>query len=509
MNKLKVFNRQLFCPLLAVLILTALVAPLQAQRAVSYSDLAYRPREAAVFFTFNPVPLPPSDSVTFAVSFRISFDYLAFTKPLDTDDPVLPEGFEYFSKVQITLEMGEADTTKRNGAAENRPVETMQGRPARQRNSRPAPQATPAGEVTGPTARFRATWNGLAMARSYDETRSGVRYLEGLMFITIPYGVFDYVIVLRESGRADERAGSVRRLVVSRKEPAAYSAPVLLDTYRAGVSSLPLLNLSNNCFYGRDFSLAITVPAGSTRIKEVVISEAPRNAPPPQTGKKSSKKTESAPVAPPAAVFTLPAKEALRIKNTTLIYPDKNKAEAMATPSETFDLLVFQVPASRLKNSNYQLTVKDTLEKTVWAWRFLTLWRDMPRALLNLDIAIDMLKYMIGKDQLKELKTGKPADREQKFRAFWTARDPSPGTEFNELMNEYYRRIDYSFDKFSTPQRPGYESDQGQTYIRMGPPLRTRRDFSTGNAAIEIWEYPGQEIIFRATSGFGDFERIK
>jgi GWxTD domain-containing protein len=489
------------------LALSAISIPLFGQRVFSYADLAMRQRESAVFFTFNPVPSLRQDSVTFAISFRISYDYLAFTKPAGDSGIEIPEGAQYYSQVEVVLEMGEADTTRKTAAPENRPMEVMQGRPARQSQQAP-PNAVP--DRSGMIAsRYRAIWKGTAFAGSYAETSSGDRYFEGVFFITIPFGSFDYLFVLRESGRSEERTTGTRRLGVKPRDVSRYMAPVLLDQRNPKSAEMPLLNLTNNSFYGKNFTLAVVVPAGSTTVGNVLIREARTPA---AQGPRQPKRTSALPAdtVPPAPVLQLPVSGATRVSGYTLRYPDITKAQVVQTANASFDILYFDVPATTLKNNYYTLSVEGENGTPLWSWRFLTLWRDMPRSLYNLDVSIDMLKFMLTKEQIKDMKKGGTAEREKNFRSFWAQKDPTKGTEFNELMNEYYRRIDFAFDNYSSPQRPGFDSDQGQTYIRMGPPLRTRRDFSSGNAALEIWEYPGkQEVIFRATSGFGDFERIK
>ena len=132
----------------------------------------------------------------------------------------------------------------------------------------------------------------------------------------------------------------------------------------------------------------------------------------------------------------------------------------------------------------------------------------MPRSLYNLDLSIDMLRFILSPEQLDEIKDGDFSEKEQKFRAFWKERDPTKQTEFNELMTEYYRRIDQAYEKFSTFGVKGFNSDRGRTFILMGPPETTKRIYPTNSPTREIWTYPGKRYIFEATSGFGDFRLL-
>jgi GWxTD domain-containing protein len=135
-------------------------------------------------------------------------------------------------------------------------------------------------------------------------------------------------------------------------------------------------------------------------------------------------------------------------------------------------------------------------------------WLDMPVSLYNLDIAIEMMKFIVDENQLSRLRSGSTAEKEQKFRDFWKQRDPSPNTEFNELMAEYYNRIDYAYKNFSSMQTPGFETDQGRAYILYGPPENIERRLPADAPTREVWEYSNRTLIFEATTGFGDFRLI-
>nr|WP_240894623.1 GWxTD domain-containing protein [Fodinibius halophilus] len=119
-----------------------------------------------------------------------------------------------------------------------------------------------------------------------------------------------------------------------------------------------------------------------------------------------------------------------------------------------------------------------------------------------------MLHYIVDDKTLDRLSSGSNEEREQKFREFWEKRDPTPETDYNELMAEYYRRIDYAYDKFSTQNKLGHKSDRGNVYIKFGPPKNTKRKFPTNGPTTEIWTYPSTKFVFQATTGFGDFKLV-
>jgi GWxTD domain-containing protein len=117
-----------------------------------------------------------------------------------------------------------------------------------------------------------------------------------------------------------------------------------------------------------------------------------------------------------------------------------------------------------------------------------------------------MLKYILSKNELERIKRGSEEERERKFREFWEQRDPTPNTVYNELMAEYYRRIDYAFKEFGSQENPmGHENDQGEVYIKYGPPNEKERIFPPNGKTREIWKYSDRTFVFEASTGFGDF----
>jgi len=60
-------------------------------------------------------------------------------------------------------------------------------------------------------------------------------------------------------------------------------------------------------------------------------------------------------------------------------------------------------------------------------------------------------------------------EREQFIEQFWERRNPNPGSPVNEFKEEFYRRIAYANEHFSSGV-PGWKTDRGRIYIMWGPP---------------------------------------
>jgi len=139
-------------------------------------------------------------------------------------------------------------------------------------------------------------------------------------------------------------------------------------------------------------------------------------------------------------------------------------------------------------------------------------WWDKPLSLLNYEISLKALSIIESKtlvDSLKELgnKLGYSA-----FNNYWKKYDPSTNTTYNDLMAEYYTRVDYTqktFSNFATPD--GIMSDRGQIYIKYGPPLRVERSSAANGKNLEIWFYKGRNkpYYFRDNLGNGSYQLVK
>lgn len=142
---------------------------------------------------------------------------------------------------------------------------------------------------------------------------------------------------------------------------------------------------------------------------------------------------------------------------------------------------------------------------------FIIRWKGMPRALKDLDLAIEQLQYIAKDSELEELKSAKTTEeKQQKFLDFWKKRDPNPNTPRNEKMEEFYGRVDYANKHFSH-YREGWRTDMGLVFVILGPPSNVERHpFEIDSKPYEIWAYYdlNYQYVFVDQSGFGDYRLI-
>jgi GWxTD domain-containing protein len=119
--------------------------------------------------------------------------------------------------------------------------------------------------------------------------------------------------------------------------------------------------------------------------------------------------------------------------------------------------------------------------------------------------------YIIRPAELAAVKKLKTAEEKENFIAeFWNRRDPDPDTEENEYREEYYERIQYANEKF-TSGIPGWKTDRGRIYITFGKPDSIESHPSGGSYDRPSYEgggttttYPFEIWFYRHLDGVGD-----
>jgi GWxTD domain-containing protein len=140
---------------------------------------------------------------------------------------------------------------------------------------------------------------------------------------------------------------------------------------------------------------------------------------------------------------------------------------------------------------------------------FRTFWPSMPFSLKDVDLALHSLRFIVTPDQLDSLERGSYEERREHLETFWKLRDKTPATAGNELMTEYYRRVDYAMRNFGTLRVPdGSRTDRGRIYILYGPPTSTDRTLDPASGFQEIWIYErlGKKFVFVDVSKSGNYQ---
>ncbi len=131
----------------------------------------------------------------------------------------------------------------------------------------------------------------------------------------------------------------------------------------------------------------------------------------------------------------------------------------------------------------------------------------MPKSLQNPSYAFESLRFITTPDELDSLDSGKEDERREHFEEFWEAKDRTPETAFNEVMMEYYSRVDHAAANFGTLRNPdGTRTDRGRIHILYGLPTRVERNLDP-SGFIEVWSYENarKKFIFLDETKTGNY----
>jgi GWxTD domain-containing protein len=163
------------------------------------------------------------------------------------------------------------------------------------------------------------------------------------------------------------------------------------------------------------------------------------------------------------------------------------------------DLIVLELPIEKLDVGPYALKVRvagASLTDSV-STRTAIYWRNMPYSLRDINFAIDAMRYILTKEEYDRMRSGNEREMMRAFRRYWRDQDRTPETEYNELMTEYFMRVDETIDRYQTLfERNGAMTDRGKVYILFGPPEETQRILNQDDPAQEIWNYPSLNKSF-------------
>jgi len=172
-----------------------------------------------------------------------------------------------------------------------------------------------------------------------------------------------------------------------------------------------------------------------------------------------------------------------------------------------------QLDSLKLNIGNYSLKVSlinpdgkviDSSKKS-----FISRWFGVPKTVIDLDKSVDQLIYIASPEDLEHIKEAPDRlEKAKRFVAFWKKFDSNPADEYNPVFNEYYSRVAYANDNFTTYSLEGWRSDRGMVLIILGIPDNIdRHPFEYYAKPYEIWQYYSlnRSFLFVDNTGFGDY----
>lgn len=195
-------------------------------------------------------------------------------------------------------------------------------------------------------------------------------------------------------------------------------------------------------------------------------------------------------------------------KNGKIIYSKFRKQ----TFNETKTQIYYSINDTTLNFGTYILTVilkdNDGNQISIAKKPFFSRWVGLPASVQDIDEAIAQLLYIASPSDIEYMEEGK-TEREKimRFLQYWKSKDPSPGNEENQVFEEYFNRVSFANENFSSYTK-GWRSDRGMVFIILGAPNNIdRHPFEYDSKPYEVWQYYdlNKSFVFIDHSGFGDY----
>jgi GWxTD domain-containing protein len=171
---------------------------------------------------------------------------------------------------------------------------------------------------------------------------------------------------------------------------------------------------------------------------------------------------------------------------------------------------ILKIEQNRIKKNNYKCIVQLEREDylIVRSRNISFFWVNVPETNEDIDLALRQMRYIMTGDSIDYYEDRPLEEKKAFFERFWARRDPNPNTDANELMEEYFSRVNYANREFSGFSDDGWLSDRGRILIKFGMPDDIERyPYEIDTYPYQIWRYYGlrKVFLFQDRTGFGDY----
>ncbi len=180
--------------------------------------------------------------------------------------------------------------------------------------------------------------------------------------------------------------------------------------------------------------------------------------------------------------------------------------------SKTLNYFLVKQVNKNLFEGNVSVEIKKDNDSKLIKYNIPVVWDNKPFSLRNPELAIESLKFIASDSTISAMLDSNEEDYKDELFDYWKKFDPTPQTSFNELMNEYYERIDYAAKEFrGIGRQSGLNSDRSKVYVRFGKPDNIERNSNSDGNVIEKWTYnnPERVFVFIDKRGTGNFTLVE
>jgi GWxTD domain-containing protein len=323
-------------------------------------------------------------------------------------------------------------------------------------------------------------------AENFETTNSPNTFLQGVISFNLPEGNYKILSIISDQISKRERRIPPADLILNKSKPILN--PIVFDQGIIncdGTNSYVLSNNSASIPFNKPND-DLVIPVTDSNIKSINIKV--------KRGDKvfidAEKITES-----------LIANPEIKLCNNKVIITP-------TTDSASIKLFIVRNFSSKLTEGPVQLEIyPDEAQELKQILNLNVIWIQKPLSLSDPEEAIKLIEIIESKDVVSDIFSSSGDDTEKLYN-YWLKQDPTPETQFNELMNEFYTRVDYCELNFrSLSGNSGAKSDRGKTYIKFGPPDSIIRDTDNQDKVVESWTYNKSKLkfVFIDKDGTGKF----
>ena len=322
--------------------------------------------------------------------------------------------------------------------------------------------------------------------KNFEETNSEATFLQGVINFNLPEGNYNLLTII--SDEISKRERRIPQVSLDLKKSNTLLNPIVFDPGKIicdGLNSFILSNNSASIPFNKPTD-DLVLPVANQEINYLTIKV--------KRGDKvlieEEKLTES-----------ILARPEIKLCDDKVVINES---------ADTSNLKLFLIKnfSSKLTEGPIQLEVyPDDAAEQKQTFNLNVIWIGKPISLSDAEEAIKFIELIESKDVVSDIFSGSGDDIENLYN-YWNKLDPTPETKFNELMNEFYTRVDYCEMNFKTlAGTGGAKSDRGKTYIKFGPPDSIDRDTDNHDKVVESWMYKKSQrkFVFVDNDGTGVF----
>ncbi len=195
-------------------------------------------------------------------------------------------------------------------------------------------------------------------------------------------------------------------------------------------------------------------------------------------------------------------------KNGKIFYSKSGKQTFNKTKTQIY----YSINDTTLNFGTYLLSVilkdNDGTQIAIVTKPFFSRWVGLPASVEDIDEAIAQVLYIASPSDIEYMEAGETeTEKIKRFLQFWKSKDPSPGNEENQVFEEYFSRVSFANDNFSSYIK-GWRTDRGMVFIILGAPNNIdRHPFEYDSKPYEVWQYYdlNKSFVFIDRTGFGDY----